>query len=46
MGTSKKAGEGLTLRTCSDRTRQNDLELKEGRFRSGTGQKCVALTKL
>lgn len=33
MGASKKAGEGLFVRTCSDRIRENDFELKEGRFR-------------
>ncbi|GAB0189076.1 mitochondrial enolase superfamily member 1 [Grus japonensis] len=32
-GAYRKAGEGLTTRACSDRTRGNGLKLKEGRFR-------------
>ena len=32
-GAYRKAGEGLFPRACSDRTRDNGCELKEGRFR-------------
>ena len=31
-GTYRKAGEGLLVRECSDRTRSNGFKLKEGRF--------------
>jgi len=37
--TYKKAGEGLFTRACSDRTRGNSFQRKEGRFRSDIRKK-------
>ena len=31
-GAYRKAGEGLLIRTCSDRMRENGFKLEEGRF--------------
>jgi len=31
-GAYRKAGEGLFIRTCSDRMRENGFKLEEGRF--------------
>ena len=38
-GACRKAGEGLCVRECSDRTRGNGFKLKEGRFRSDIRKK-------
>jgi len=38
-GACRKAGEGLFMRTCSDRIRGNGFKLKEHRFRLDTRKK-------
>jgi len=42
-GDYKKTGEGLFTKACSDSTRGNDFNLKEGRFTSDIRQKFFAL---
>ena len=41
--TYRKAGETVFVRECSDRTRSNDLKLKEGRFKLDIWKKVFTL---
>lgn len=43
-GACKKDGEKLLTRMCSDRTKGNDITLKEARFRLGIRRKFLAVS--
>ena len=42
-GTYRKVGEGLFRRACSNRTRENDFKLEEGRFRLNITKKLFTV---